>query len=471
MLSRWLGRIREILFANNLNVKPRSTMANPLVLIHGYGSDAEAFHVWKDALLQAGRTIEEISIGNYVTLNNEITVDDIANGLQNALHSKGLDQKPFDAIVHSTGMLVIRSWLTASNAQTSRQGLLKHLVALAPATFGSPLAAKGRSLIGRIFQGNKDPGPDFLNSGNLVLSNLELGSKYTWDLAHKDLIDKKLYGPGDDTPYVFVFDGTDDYGKLAEIFLPGDQKGSDGVVRWSGVALNSRKITLNLSSPVPKVQWSDWSNLLDIPIIPVAGVNHNQILSKPPNELIPLVLSALDVNSAADVATFYAAVAQAGVIQAAKQKLSTDQWQQFVVHAEDSQGNPITDYSIEILTVDEDRKETTISGFEADVHPFAADTSFRCFHVELCKLPDLTGKRLIARLRASTGTNLVGYEGYWSKTSETADPEFGPVDLDISAFNGSQPGKPVLFYPFTTTLLEIILSREPIPPFKIFQWA
>ena len=165
MLSRWLGRIREILFANNLNVKPRSTMANPLVLIHGYGSDAEAFHVWKDALLQAGRTIEEISIGNYVTLNNEITVDDIANGLQNALHSKGLDQKPFDAIVHSTGMLVIRSWLTASNAQTSRQGLLKHLVALAPATFGSPMSRQGSQSDRENFPGQQRSGPRLFEFG------------------------------------------------------------------------------------------------------------------------------------------------------------------------------------------------------------------------------------------------------------------------------------------------------------------
>src|SRR5262249_53788397 len=189
-------------------------MPVPLVLVHGYASSGDAFGTWRNALVAAGRQVTEIFIGNYVTLNNEVNVDDIANGFNRALRENGLDRAPFDAIVHSTGMLVMRSWLTAANPSVPRNGLLKHLVALAPATFGSPIAAKGRSLLGRIFIGNKNPGPDFLESGNLVLSNLELGSQFTWDLAHQDLIDKKMYGPGNDTPYVFVFDGTNDYGKL-----------------------------------------------------------------------------------------------------------------------------------------------------------------------------------------------------------------------------------------------------------------
>lgn len=446
-------------------------MANPLVLVHGYGSSGAAFSKWKDAFLAAGRKVEEISIGSYVTLNNEVTVDDIANGFQHALHSKGIDSKPFDAVVHSTGMLVMRSWLTASNVDTSRRGLLKHLVALAPATFGSPIAAKGRSLLGRIFMGNRELGPDFLESGNLVLSNLELGSEYTWTLAHKDLIDTKLYGPDNDTPYVFVFDGTNDYGKLAEIFLPGDQKGSDGVVRWSGVALNSRKITLNLGLAKGGVKWEDWSNLLDIPLIPVAGLNHNQILSQPPQELIALVLQALAVNSKDDFAKFHnTAVANAAVVKEGKKKLEKPQWQQFVVHATDSHGHAITDYSIEILTIGADGSETTLADFEKDVHPFAADTSFRCFHVQLDALPAIAGRRLVARILASTGTDLVGYQGYGSNIAAGAAPDFGPVDLDISRFNGSHPGEPALFYPFTTTLIEIVLNREPRPPVKIFGW-
>jgi hypothetical protein len=449
-------------------------MPLPLVLVHGYASDGGAFNRWRDALIAAGRNVTDIFIGNYVTLNNEVTVDDIANGfnhaLQDAFKAKGLGNSPFDAIVHSTGMLVVRSWLTAANPAVPRIGRLKHLVALAPATFGSPIAAKGRSLLGRIFIGNRNFGPDFLASGNLVLSNLELGSQFTWDLAHKDLIDRNLYGPNNDTPYVFVFDGTNDYGRLAEIFDRHDQEGSDGVVRWSGVALNTRKITLNLGVPKGGVQMSDFSNLLDIPMIPVAGVHHNEIMSVPPDGLITLVLKALEVNSKDDFENFHKnLVANSDVVKQGRDKLQGQNWQQFVVRARDNHGSPITDYSIEIIARGPEG-DTSISAFEADVHPFAADNSFRCFHVKLDELKGkIEGKTLIARIIAKTGTNLVGYQGYGTNMVEGATPNFGPVDLDISAFDGRTPGKS-LFFPFTTTLIEIILNREPMTQKEIFNF-
>jgi pimeloyl-ACP methyl ester carboxylesterase len=448
-------------------------MAVPLVLIHGYASGSGAFGTWSRALASAERKVEDMFIGNYITLNNEVTVDDIANGFEHALRDRGLDGKPFDAIVHSTGMLVLRSWLTNPNAPASRRGLLKHLIGLAPATFGSPIAAKGRSLLGRIFIGHKDPfGPDFLSSGNMVLDNLELASEFTWNLAHRDLIEEKLYGLGNDTPYVFIFDGTNDYGMLAEIFDRHDQEGSDGVVRWSGVALNTRKINLNLGVPKGGVQWSDWSNLLDIPMVPIAGVHHNQIMGQPPQGLIDLVLQALNVNSKEDFDKFHNTIIPASdVVRQGREKQKGNSWQQFVVHAVDNHGAPITDYSIEIIAKAADGGETSLSNFEADVHPYAADNSFRCFHVRLDGMAEkLQGKKLTARIIANTGTKLVGYQGYGSTQVQNAAPDFGPIDLDLSNFDGSNPNQPALFYPFTTTLIEITLNREPLPPVDIFMF-
>jgi hypothetical protein len=197
------------------------------------------------------------------------------------------------------------------------------------------------------------------------------------------MINTKLYGPENDTPYVFVFDGTAEYGTLAEIFLPEDQKGSDGVVRWSGVALNTRKITLNLGRATGGVEWSAWTNILDIPLIPVSGVNHHTILSNPPAELVSLVLQALEVNSREDFSKFHDAAAKALVVMQAKDQLKTNLWQQFIVHAVDSHGNAITDYSIEIVSIDSDGARTTLTDFEANVHPYAAE----CRRQQLSLLP------------------------------------------------------------------------------------
>jgi len=438
---------------------------NPIILLHGYASSGAAFSTFRDVLSKQGRNVEDIYIGNYVTLNNEITVDDIAEGFNHSLREHKLIGKEFDAIVHSTGMLVMRAWLTAENALVPRLGLLKRLIALAPATFGSPIAAKGRSLLGRIFEGNKEIGPDFLASGNLVLSNLELGSEYTWNLAHKDLIDVQVYGPDKSTPYVFVFDGTNDYGTLARIFDAADQAGSDGVVRWSGVALNTRKITLDLSKTDNQMKWSDWSNI-DIPMIPIVGVNHNEILHSPPPGLIKLVLKALDVDTQQKFQDFHSVdVPATQEVIDGRARINADPWQQFVVHARDSHGNSISDYAISMVCKNDDGSATELAEFEEDVHAFAADPSYRCFHVRLRDLmKNAQGKKLAVRIVASTGTDLVGYQGYGSgQTTTGLAPTIGPVDLDISKYEGQNAGYPSLFYPFTTTLVEIILNRAPIP--------
>lgn len=189
-----------------------------------------------------------------------------------------------------------------------------------------------------------------------------------------------------------------------------------------------------------------------------------------PDELVTLVLKALDVNSKDDFANFHNnLVANAKVVQQGRAALQGQNWQQFVVRARDNYGTPITDYSIEILARDTDNTDTLIPEFEADVHPFAADNSFRCFHVKLDELKGkIEGKRLIARIIAKTGTRLVGYQGFGSNQAESPTPDLG-VELDISKFDGSVPGKS-LFFPFTTTLIEIVLNRQPITPADIFSF-
>ena len=109
---------------------------NPIVLVHGYSDEGASFKVWERILAARGYDVAMIHACSYRSLTNEVTIKDIAEGFDRALRIRtGLtEDEPFDAIVHSTGMLVMRAWLTA---YAGRRDRLKHLIGLAPATFGS----------------------------------------------------------------------------------------------------------------------------------------------------------------------------------------------------------------------------------------------------------------------------------------------------------------------------------------------
>lgn len=441
----------------------------PLLLIHGYSDEGNSFVKWKEILVERGiYKANEIHICNYRTLTNEVTIKDIAEGFDRALRINphiGPDQE-FDAIVHSTGMLVLRSWLTAYGQE--RRQRVKRLIAIAPASFGSPLAHKGRSWIGSIFKGNREKGPDFMEAGNLVLDGLELGSKFTWDLAHKDLLHEDVfYGPYANTPYIFTFCGNKAYSGLRGIVTA--SPGTDGTVRWAGCSLNSRKITLDFTREdghPERYSISDWpsdsrSNL-GMSIIPVEGLNHASILENPTDELVNLVTGALNVDSLETYTTW--------VQDAVETTRSTfngmEKWQQFLVHARDERGDPIPDFNLQLYKLDKGKdpdKESDWKPVDIDVHAYKANNSYRCFHVNLENLTDDSLQNLRMEFMASTGTELLGYL------------EYIPDDKDIIAIAEGQPTfvmdlTPLItdsavkfFYPFTTTLIEVILNREPLP--------
>ena len=277
----------------------------PLVLIHGYSATGLDFEPLRETLCRKlNRNTVDINIANYVSLNNEITIKDIAEGLDRAFRFHEIlkdDNEPFDAIVHSTGMLVIRSWLANHGGPVggnTRLKRLKHLVGLAPATWGSPQAHKGRTWLGALVKGNRQWGPDFLNAGDMVLDGLELGSAFTWDRAHIDLLgDAPYYDLGPDTPFVAVFIGNKHYDGIAEFAI---EPGTDGTVRWAGCGLNTRKIKLDLTRHLTvagaangRVTLSKWADArLDIPLIAVSGRNHGTIVSNPEEQMTDLLTFA-----------------------------------------------------------------------------------------------------------------------------------------------------------------------------------
>jgi len=433
---------------------------NSLVLIHGYSDKGESFAKWEEKLGSAGFD-GDIHSCSYRSLTNEVTIKDIAEGFDRALRIQtGLkDEEPFDAIVHSTGMLVLRCWLTSYRSRVSR---LKRLIGLAPATAGSPLAHKGRSWLGSLFKGNKQLGPDFMEAGDLILDGLELGSRFTWDLAHKDFFGSETYyGPDDKTPYVFVFCGTKGYGGLRSF---ANEPGTDGTVRLAGTPMNCRKIVLDLTrgdgEETGRVTWIDPPNI-DAPLYPITKLNHGTIMGDPSDELVDLVSRALKVESKRDFEAWSRAAREA----TQKGFEDVDEWQQFVVRAMDERGDPITDYFLELTYEKRTGLFRGIRDFDMDVHPYAADKSLRCFHVNLSKLKKLDLQTLHMRVVASSGSDLVTYCGVGGvEADETAVNEGGKWDasLDLSKWLNKPEKK--FFYPFTTTYVELKLNREPAPP-------
>ena len=135
-------------------------MPRPLLLIHGYSATGLDFTNLYWALVDRKIEVELLNVGNYISLNNEITIEDISEGLQRAISLTELNNsEEFDALVHSTGMLVVRAWLAHQKiapGKNQRLKQLKHLIGLAPATWGSPAGAQRTDVAGSASEGQQD---------------------------------------------------------------------------------------------------------------------------------------------------------------------------------------------------------------------------------------------------------------------------------------------------------------------------
>ena len=365
--------------------------------------------------------------------------------------------------------------------------LLKHLIALAPATFGSPLAAQGRSLLGAIFKGNRDLGPDFLAAGDKILDGLELGSRFSWDLAHQDLLsDTIYYGFDKKTPFVFVFCGTKPYEGIRKLV---DKPGTDGTVRWAGVALDTVKFTFDLrrspGAPTDLVRLKSNAGgeaRLPIPFWPVKDRTHGSIVSETPEYLVELIVAALGVS---DRESFNAWCTEASAqTTEARQELERGAkvFQQFVVHARDQRGDPITDFHLDVEGMSGGKPCGSWGDDHLELHPYSTDKSFRCYHVCLSDLEDATGSGKIDSLRvrviASSGSEWVAYHGEGSEVLPDLNGQVdreGKWDAVINIPVRPRDGEPTLFAPFMTTLVEIILQCDPLPwgaaASDVLQWS
>jgi len=473
-------------------------MANPLILLHGYSDTSKGFQKWRDALIENKQLDpSKVHLINYVSLANEITIRDIAEAFDRALvHEAGIKENdPFDVIVHSTGMLVIRAWLTryasidgklnVQKIDQTRINRLQRLIALAPASNGSPVAHKGRSWIGALVKGNRAIGRDFLESGHQVLSALELASPFTWDLGSKDMFGpghNKRFKVGPESPFVFTICGDTGLGKIASVVtqkLGTKIHGSDGVVRWAGAALNSRLLTIdytgersgeanNAGTSNAEIHVSDWSNQNN-KLILWPGLNHGSIMdpeNKKCKQLFELVAKALDVK---DDNQFNNWNAEAAQLASENRDQEPDKWQQFVIRVCDERGDGVTDWTVEVHVK---RKNKEVEELDIDdIHAFSNEKSFRCLHVNLskCELSDRCDIENIEsfemKLTMNTDSDYIHYvatRGGSYKSSEMISNGLSELIVDLKDFLNPQANKFHLLMPYTTTFIEFRVNRDPL---------
>lgn len=359
-----------------------------VVVLHGWSDTSESFEPLIGFLKRNGFEVVPLFLGDYVSLRDEVRIDDVARRMHEVFAEK-MAKPPgardhlgasFDLIVHSTGGLLARLWI----AEYFRKAKcpVRNLVMLAPANFGSVLAHKGRSMLGRIFKGAKTG----FEVGKEMLHGLELGSTLQWELAQRDLLvmdgvrdSSVLYGPDKLRPFVIV--GTHPYPHLTHKLI--NENGSDGTVRVAAANLNTRGITVDFTTSLDEPEVRSWKQRggrrLEYPLAVLPDRDHDNITDPAAQGhsesadcdacLGRLILDALGTNTAAQYASRvdeWNAVSMdtrgyAGTSNDAEAHRKTlfgrrppppdyfHEHYQLVIRAEDQFGDPIPDFFVEFF--------------------------------------------------------------------------------------------------------------------------
>jgi pimeloyl-ACP methyl ester carboxylesterase len=367
----------------------------PIVLIHGWSDSSRSFRRLQQLLRsRLGVDTHVISLADWISMHDDVSYPDLGRAMQAAWEKAGLPATPrsVDLIVHSTGALVTREWMTAFHTPSTVP--IHRLLMLAPANFGSQLAHKGQAFIGRVVKGWKNG----FRTGEKILRGLELASPYTWELAGRDLfVDQPWYGRGRILATVLV--GNTGYTGISSI---ANEAGSDGTVRLSTANLLASEITLDLSDPSAAPTVSARSANAAVGFGVLDRENHSTIALKDDGTVNPatteLLLAALQVEDAdfPAGATDPFPWQQALDDKAWPGASSNRQFQNTVVHLADDLGHDVGDFFFEFYR-EPDKKDARFEArFYKDVvgkvHPFEKNTAYRSLYLDIDALKRLAGE-------------------------------------------------------------------------------
>lgn len=256
-----------------------------ILIIHGWSDTSKSFRALANFLDSQGYAVRELWLGDYISLDDDVRVADVAKRMAEVIDQLQLTGElnaHFDVIVHSTGGLVARAWLTSTYAQRAHACPMKRLIMLAPANHGSKLAAMGKSFLGRVVKGYNN----WFHTGQAILNDLELASDYQWELAQRDL----LVGPksSDSTApsqyyyeagvWPFVITGTHSYTNFLRQIV--NENGADGTVRACAANLQAQGMTIDFRETEPAKAMTIWPSRLQaaVPFAVLSTRTHGSII-------------------------------------------------------------------------------------------------------------------------------------------------------------------------------------------------
>jgi len=327
-------------------------MSEKLVLIHGWSDCSASFKALKQSL--AGLfAAEDIYFVDYESREDHLSFDDVVDGMRDQLRAKKLIGKDdtvtpgneLNVIVHSTGGLVVRDFISRYFGHRIADCPIKRVVMLAPANFGSPLAHLGKSTLGSFMTGRKELG-NFFDTGRQILSGLELGSSYQWELAARDLLHKVQFYSGKSIQAT-VLVGLAKYDGIKQAV---NRPGTDGTIVISGSNLNSVKFTFDFSTGV--YNWDHKQTISESAFGVFPSINHSTIVdsaSDQKHDIHKTIVRALSTKNDQEFDALRKDLVTLSNKSYAESKPSEPQFQQFMVRVIDDFDHAVKDYRIEFF--------------------------------------------------------------------------------------------------------------------------
>ena len=361
----------------------------PLVILHGWSGTSGSLKSLSSFLKKNGFRVVDIWLSDYLSMNDEITIQDLGQAMGDALRRNSIAQRrhSFDVIVHSTGGLVVRQYLVHYFYGRPEKCPIGNLVMLAPANFGSPWAHRGKSMAGRLVKGWKWNG--LFETGTRILDALELGSSISWRIAKQDLFDSKNKIFKRENLYTTILIGTDAYTGFSRI---AHKKGSDGTVYASTANLNAAYAKLTFK--MPKGEDYEFQKAKCDPIAFGVLYNHNHASIINPQKdktLADLLIKSLNIRDAGkyqdhveDLETITKETSERGLKDPNEERSKRyHQYQHVVARVHDQFGDSIEDYFLEFFRWDGDPRYNVMQKIQEEilvkVHPYSRDTSYRSF--------------------------------------------------------------------------------------------